>query len=306
MRLPVLALLLLSAAGPAIAAAPDTDERAARPSEERAGRPGRSEPRFERAQRAEREEPRFERREPRERPEPRAERAAPRFEPPQQRIEQADRSERAEPQAERRSPAFGAIARGMERAQRAERGEQVPAPARSASEGRPADGLSRWREREAERRGRPAEVPPAPSPPVLAQPRSGLEGVRSADSARRPSGYSERRMHDVLRDRIAAESWRREWRRDRDYDWRRHRDWDRRRFHVGIYVDPFGWRYRDWDIGWRLPSRFYSARYWISDPWYYRLPPVYGPYRWIRYYDDVLLVDLRSGRVIDRIRNFFW
>jgi hypothetical protein len=36
------------------------------------------------------------------------------------------------------------------------------------------------------------------------------------------------------------------------------------------------------------------------------LPPAYGPYRWVRYYDDVLLVDIRSGYVVDMINNFFW
>ena len=55
-----------------------------------------------------------------------------------------------------------------------------------------------------------------------------------------------------------------------------------------------------------LGSLFYSQRYWINDPWYYRLPPAYGDYRWVRYYDDALLVDVYSGRVVDVIYDFFW
>lgn len=51
---------------------------------------------------------------------------------------------------------------------------------------------------------------------------------------------------------------------------------------------------------------FYSSRYWIDDPWQYRLPDVYGPYRWVRYYDDALLVDVYSGEVVDVIHDFFW
>jgi Ni/Co efflux regulator RcnB len=51
---------------------------------------------------------------------------------------------------------------------------------------------------------------------------------------------------------------------------------------------------------------FFGNRYWINDPWRYRLPEVYGPYRWVRYYDDVLLVDEYSGEVVDVIHNFFW
>ena len=54
------------------------------------------------------------------------------------------------------------------------------------------------------------------------------------------------------------------------------------------------------------PETFFGSRYWISDPWRYRLPPVYGPYRWVRYYDDALLVDIYSGEVVDVIYDFFW
>ena len=59
-------------------------------------------------------------------------------------------------------------------------------------------------------------------------------------------------------------------------------------------------------IGFYLDTLFYSSRYWIDDPWTYRLPEVYGPYRWIRYYDDALLVDIYTGEVVDVIPNFFW
>ena len=37
----------------------------------------------------------------------------------------------------------------------------------------------------------------------------------------------------------------------------------------------------------------------------YRLPPADGPYRWVRYYGDVLLVDVRNGYVVDVIHDFF-
>ncbi|WP_342449817.1 RcnB family protein [Sphingomonas jejuensis] len=36
------------------------------------------------------------------------------------------------------------------------------------------------------------------------------------------------------------------------------------------------------------------------------MPPAYGSYRWVRYYDDALLVDVRSGYVVDVIYDFFW
>ena len=51
---------------------------------------------------------------------------------------------------------------------------------------------------------------------------------------------------------------------------------------------------------------YYSSRYWINDPWYYRLPYAPPGTRWVRYYDDAILVDMWSGQVVDVIYNFFW
>jgi Ni/Co efflux regulator RcnB len=158
----------------------------------------------------------------------------------------------------------------------------------------------RWRERRGERR-RMGELPQSAPSPVMGEM---LPSPRSVDTA--PAVQSERRAGNLLRNRIATEGWRREWRDDRRFDWRRHRDRDRSRFRLGFYYDPFGWSYRRWNLGWNMPSRFYSSRYWINDPFHYRLPPTYGPYRWVRYWDDALLVDLRTGRVVDVLHNFFW
>ncbi len=60
------------------------------------------------------------------------------------------------------------------------------------------------------------------------------------------------------------------------------------------------------NIGFFLDNVFFQPRYFINDPYAYRLPDVYGPYRWVRYYDDVLLVDVYSGEVVDVIHDFFW
>jgi Ni/Co efflux regulator RcnB len=100
--------------------------------------------------------------------------------------------------------------------------------------------------------------------------------------------------------------WTGDWRRDGRYDWRRHRDRNRSRFHIGFYFDPFGWSYRRYNVGWRLWPSYYGQDYWLNDPWSYRLPPAYGPYRWVRYYDDALLVNIYTGTVVDVIHNFFW
>ena len=109
----------------------------------------------------------------------------------------------------------------------------------------------------------------------------------------------ERRRHGPI-------NWSTNWRDDHRYDWRRWRDNNRSRFHLSYYYDPFGWGYQPYSIGWRLWPSYYGSRYWINDPWQYRLP--YAPYgtRWVRYYDDALLVDTWTGEVVDVIRNFFW
>lgn len=101
--------------------------------------------------------------------------------------------------------------------------------------------------------------------------------------------------------------WDRRWRDNDRYDWQRWRNYNRSAFRIGRYYSPYrGYSYRRLNVGIYLDSLFYRNNYWISDPWRYRLPEVYGPYRWVRYYDDVLLVDTYSGEVVDVIYNFFW
>jgi hypothetical protein len=108
-------------------------------------------------------------------------------------------------------------------------------------------------------------------------------------------------------DRRDNRSWNRSWRNDRRYDWNRYRDSNRSFYRQGRYYAPYrDHRYSRFSIGIRIGSPFYGQRYWINDPWRYRLPDVYGDYRWVRYYDDVLLVDTYSGEVVDVIHNFFW
>jgi hypothetical protein len=101
--------------------------------------------------------------------------------------------------------------------------------------------------------------------------------------------------------------WNRGWRNDNRYDWRRWRNQNRSIFSIGRYYAPYrNHRYSRFSIGIRLGPIFFSNRYWIADPWRYRLPPAYAGTKWIRYYDDALLVDLYTGEVIDVIYDFFW
>ncbi|MCP9223722.1 RcnB family protein [Erythrobacter sp. LQ02-29] len=102
-------------------------------------------------------------------------------------------------------------------------------------------------------------------------------------------------------------SWNRGWRSDRRYNWQYYRNAHRNQYRLGRYYAPYrGYSYRRLNIGFRLGSLFFGSRYWINDPSYYRLPPAYGPYRWVRYYDDALLVNTYTGQVVDVIYSFFW
>jgi hypothetical protein len=102
--------------------------------------------------------------------------------------------------------------------------------------------------------------------------------------------------------------WNRDWRNDRRYDWQRYRWSNRNQFRQPRYYSPFGnnYSYQRFGIGIYLDNVFFGSRYRISDPWSYRLPEARWPYQWVRYYDDVLLVDTRNGYVVDVIYDFFW
>ena len=100
--------------------------------------------------------------------------------------------------------------------------------------------------------------------------------------------------------------WDTNWRHNGRYDWYNYRHHHRSLFHLGFYFDPYGWGYQPFSIGWRLWPSYYSSRYWINDPWYYRLPYAPPGYVWVRYWNDALLVDTWSGTVVDVIPSFFW
>lgn len=107
--------------------------------------------------------------------------------------------------------------------------------------------------------------------------------------------------------RDGRHGWNRGWRNDNRYDWQRYRYSNRDIFRRGGYYAPYrNHRYNRLSIGFILGSAFFGQNYWLNDPWQYRLPPAYPGTRWVRYYDDVLLIDVYSGEVIDVIYDFFW
>ena len=151
------------------------------------------------------------------------------------------------------------------------------------------DSIRSWRPRERQVRTIPDT-----------QPNVAMQG--GSEVARTFEGRSRRDYRDGNYTRWSTSS----WRGDHRYDWHRWRDRHRSFFRLGFYYDPFGWSYRRWSLGSFLYPNYYGSRFWLNDPWHYRLPPAYGPYRWVRYWNDALLVNIYTGQVVDVIHSFFW
>jgi len=121
---------------------------------------------------------------------------------------------------------------------------------------------------------------------------------------------------DIQRDRREIRDDRRDLREDRrdlredrnrrwgDNDWRDWRNRNRGVYARGNWRAPF--RYYAFRPGVRIAPTYFGSSYWIADPWRYRLPPAGYGQRWVRHYDDLLLVDTRRGIVLRVINNFYW
>ena len=87
-------------------------------------------------------------------------------------------------------------------------------------------------------------------------------------------------------------------------DWRGYRNDNRNVYARGSWRAPFA--YSNFRPGARIGQAYWGQRYFIADPWRYRLPQAARFQRWVRHYDDVLLVDTRRGFVVNVYRGFFW
>lgn len=112
--------------------------------------------------------------------------------------------------------------------------------------------------------------------------------------------YGDRR--DVREERAELRDARREARED----WRDYRRSNRQVYTLPRYYAPRGLTYRPARVGVVINRGFYGNRYLIADPYRYRLPRATGAQRWVRYGNDVLLVNTRNGRVLQVINNFFY
>jgi Ni/Co efflux regulator RcnB len=122
------------------------------------------------------------------------------------------------------------------------------------------------------------------------------QGNRHYDGQR----YGRDDHRDFRNDHRDARNDARDFRRD---DWRSYRNTNRNIYARGNWNADF--RYRAFSPGIRITSGYYAPRYYINDYARYRLPRPGFNQRWVRHYNDVLLVDVRGGRVVDVIRNFY-
>jgi Ni/Co efflux regulator RcnB len=87
-------------------------------------------------------------------------------------------------------------------------------------------------------------------------------------------------------------------------DWREYRQKNHRAFQGSRFNAPF--RYRTFNNGVSIGSSYYAPRYRISNYSNYRLPHPGRYQTYVRHYNDVLLVNTRTGRVIRAYRGFYW
>jgi Ni/Co efflux regulator RcnB len=97
----------------------------------------------------------------------------------------------------------------------------------------------------------------------------------------------------------------RDWRHP---DWRRHwsHGWSGDRYRAPArYVYPRGYRSHSWRIGYVLPPVFIVSN-WYVDWRHYRLAAPPWGCRWLRVDGDLLLIDERSGEIVDALYGFFY
>jgi Ni/Co efflux regulator RcnB len=121
------------------------------------------------------------------------------------------------------------------------------------------------------------------------------EEKREVRDARR---YGDRQ--DVREERRDVREARQEYRED----WQEYRQRNRNAFRGTRFTAPF--RYRSFSNGVSIGSSYYAPRYRVANYANYRLPQPGRYQTYVRHYNDVLLVNTRTGRVIRAYRGFYW
>jgi Ni/Co efflux regulator RcnB len=95
----------------------------------------------------------------------------------------------------------------------------------------------------------------------------------------------------------------REARQEHKEDWREYRQKNRRAFQASRFTAPF--RYRTFNTGVSIGASYYAPRYRVGNYANYRLPNPGRYQTYVRHYNDVLLVNTRTGRVTRAYRGFY-
>lgn len=115
---------------------------------------------------------------------------------------------------------------------------------------------------------------------------------------RQAQHYGDR--NDVRNERRDVREARQEYRED----WRDYRQSNRNAFRGSRFNAPF--RYRTFNNGVSIGTSYYAPRYRVNNYSNYRLPHPGRYQTYVRHYNDLLLVNLRTGRVIRAYRGFYW
>lgn len=133
----------------------------------------------------------------------------------------------------------------------------------------------------------------------------GIAQAQSRDELRRDRQDIREQQRDV---RDARREYREDLadrnRRFGDNDWQDWRNRNRGLYARGDWRAPF--RYQQFRPGVRIAPSYFGPRYVIADPWRYHLPPARPGLRWVRHYNDMLLVDARRGVVVRVLHNFYY
>lgn len=148
---------------------------------------------------------------------------------------------------------------------------------------------------------------PALAIPVAASAQSAREVRESARDVRQDErDLREARRYGDRRDVREARRDVRDSRQELREDWRDYRRSHREAYRRPAYVGPRGYAYRPVAVGHRFDRAYYGDRYWVRNYSNYRLPAPRAGHRWVRYGNDVVLINMRSGRVVTVYNKFFW
>ncbi len=87
-------------------------------------------------------------------------------------------------------------------------------------------------------------------------------------------------------------------------DWQDHRRNHREDYRGGAFRAPF--RYHSFGNGARISNDYRGSRYQVTNVARWRLPAAGRGQVYVRHYNDLLLVNQRSGTVARVYRNFYW